>query len=368
MTMKYPPNATLALELVAVLRNEAPTAESTGTLTPHQLAHVYREGWFRMFVPAELNGMQLDLPEGLRLEEDLAWVDGSLGWTVTLCSGATMFAGFLDPELMKTLFQDPAVCFGGSGQASGTAIARDGGYLVNGSWRYATGAPHLSVFTANCFIEQDGKRLIQENGEPLIRSFYFERPEVSIHDDWHTMGLKATAGHQFEVKDLWVPAGRSFDIQPASATFPGLLFQYPFLPFAEATLAVNTSGMSLHFLDLCTDIFEKRTSSKRYSDETIRLLKTSLEHAKNEMSALRKSFYAAVGRSWHSLTKTGSVPKDELDEVSRSSRLMARRSRELVQELFPYCGMAAVDPDSEINRVWRDLFTASQHSLLAGIR
>jgi len=53
-----------------------------------------------------------------------------------------------------------------------------------------------------------------------------------------------------------------------------------------------------------------------------------------------------------------------LEQVSANSRKLAKTARECVDELYPYCGLQAANPDAEINQVWRDLHTASQHSLL----
>jgi hypothetical protein len=39
-------------------------------------------------------------------------------------------------------------------------------------------------------------------------------------------------------------------------------------------------------------------------------------------------------------------------------------SRHAVDTLYPYCGLVAASADSDINRVWRDFHTASQHALL----
>src|SRR3954463_16517682 len=100
------------------LCQQAAIAEQNGTLTAKQLDIIYKEKWFKLFVPKEYGGLELSLPEGLRIEEALATIDGSLGWTVTLCSGATMFIGYLDQDIAKVIYADDKVCFGGSGRAS----------------------------------------------------------------------------------------------------------------------------------------------------------------------------------------------------------------------------------------------------------
>jgi alkylation response protein AidB-like acyl-CoA dehydrogenase len=364
MNTPFSPQLIIPDALIRQLRGSAAAAERTGTLTEDQLSIVFREGWFRMFLPRSLGGLELSLTEGLRLEEVLAWIDGSLGWTITLCSGATMFAGYLEPSVAARLLSDPQACFGGSGQASGIAAITPDGYRVSGKWKYATGAPHLSVFTANCRIERDGAPLTDADGEPVVRSFFFMRDEVRIIEDWHTMGLKATAGHTFEVFEKLLPADRAFTISPDGAMHAGMIYRYPFLPFAEATLAVNTLGMAQHFLEICEQLFAQRGSNKHYPEETVRMLNTAMIRAKHELGELRDNFYHAVEHSWTPLLHQRLIRPEALQAVGVCSRGLVANCRRIAQELFPYCGMAAANPSAELNRIWRDLFTASQHTLL----
>jgi hypothetical protein len=79
-------------------------------------------------VPKEYDGLEVSLPDGLKIEEALATIDGSLGWTVTLCSGATLFIGYMQKDVAATIFADKKVCFGGSGRASGVARKNSDGY------------------------------------------------------------------------------------------------------------------------------------------------------------------------------------------------------------------------------------------------
>src|SRR5947209_17627377 len=126
----------ISTDIKNILIHQTPIAEQTGTLTPVQLDIIYKHKWFKLFVPKEYNGLALSLPEGLRVEEALATIDGSLGWTVTLCSGATMFIGYLDQDIAQEILANEKVCFGGSGRASGVAKINNDGYKVSGLWHY----------------------------------------------------------------------------------------------------------------------------------------------------------------------------------------------------------------------------------------
>ena len=342
------------------LRQQAGQAETDGRLTAGQLETIYRNKWFKMFVPNALGGLGLSLPEGVRLEEELAWIDGSLGWTVTLCAGANLFVGYIEPAVAGLVFADANVCFGGSGQPSGTATVKGGGYEVTGRWRYATGAPHNTHFTANCVIEHNGKPVLDKTGQPLIKSFFFDRSAVQIHADWNTVGLRATASHSFEVNRLRVNQDRSFLISPEQARLDMPLYQYPFLPFAQTTLAANTLGMARYFIACCRDL----PATGRKPGITGDSFAKQIEAAAGKIAMARALFYEALDRSWEVLIRTGRLPDAIQERVGETSRALVQTAQAAVVALYPYCGIAGADVATPINRAWRDIFTASQHSLL----
>src|SRR5258708_16561919 len=145
---------------VNAIRNAAAEAERMGMLHPEQLRVVYKREWFKLLVPRVHTGRQITLPNLVRLQEAISWTDGSTGWVVTLCSGAGWFGGFIAPEVAHRVFNDPNVCLAGSGAAGSTADIATKGYIINGTWKYASGAHHATHITANCIIKKDGEAVL----------------------------------------------------------------------------------------------------------------------------------------------------------------------------------------------------------------
>lgn len=348
----------------AKIRQYAGLAEELGELHPEVLELAYQQQWFKLFVPKQYGGPGKQLPEILRLEEALAEADGSLAWTVTLCSGAAWFAGFLDVDLAKELFADRKVCFAGSGAIGGTATATPHGYLVNGTWKYASGALHATVFTANCTLKNpDGTDVLTPEGKPAVKSFIFKRSEVGILAGWSYFGLVATGSHAFEIENLIAPANRSFEINKAiQVADQG--FDYPFLQLAETTLAVNSLGMAKHFMELVEETFYARSGLKRYNETQVAYFDAELQRCKKELNDLREQFYSAFDLSWHQLLNDQTIDEVLLSKVSLLSRQLAHCARRTSDTLFPYCGLEAAKKETTINRIWRDIHTASQHALL----
>lgn len=353
------PSKYIEAHYVTIIRDNAIAAEQLGMLTAKQLNIVYKKNWFKLLVPEVYNGKQISLPELVRLQEAISWTDGSTGWVVTLCSGAGWFGGFIDPNAAAEIFSINNVCLAGSGAVSGTAeVTDDDGYLLNGTWNYASGAHHATHFTANCTIKRNGQTVLNDDGQPLVLPFVVDKKDVTLLPTWKYMGMVATGSHSFQLADVKVAANRCFKIDAQSAKVKGQLYQYPFIQLAEATLAVNLSGMAVHFVDLCGDIFKE----KQHQSKLIRAQKELLSQILTEQTALlnqaRRGLFEAVDVSWQG------ADVDNLKGVSRTSRILAAQARITVDALYPYCGLQAAAADSEINRVWRDLYTAGQHSLL----
>ena len=359
------PSSFIESSSVNVIRQYAVEAEQMRSLHPGQLAVIYNNRWFNLYVPGEYGGLCLSLPEGLKIEESLAWIDGSAGWTVTLCSGANWFIGFLQQDTAATLFHSEKVCFAGSGRPSGIAkMINDDEFEISGSWQYATGAAHATAFTANCHIEKDGSLLQHEDGSALVAAFIFLRSEVLINEDWKGMGMMATSSNSFEVSGLRVGKNRRFEIDESKTVLPDKIYQYPFLQFAESTLAVNISGMAIHFMDLFEENIKERKLSDNFTEDHRHALFTRNEAARHKQQEMREKFYQALQNSWDKWDDNKHFAAASLESVSQISRHLAAVSREIVDEIFPFCGLVASDPQSEINRVWRNLHTAILHPLL----
>jgi alkylation response protein AidB-like acyl-CoA dehydrogenase len=359
------PSALLQPQWVETIRKHAFAAEEAGMLMPKQLELIYQQQWFKLLVPQAYGGLESPLHEQIRLEEALSWADGSFGWVVTLCAGAGWFGGFINADAAREIFADPKVCLAGSGASTGKAQQVGDEYHLSGHWKYASGVKHATHFTANCLIEQNGTLVLNNEGKPLVLPFVVNSQQATQLPAWKYVGMMGTGSHAFTMDKAVIPANRCFKIEPDAAVIDTLLYRYPFLQLAEATLAANLSGMALHFVDLCGPIFkQKLQDSKRMTARQGLILMETFEEIQHYFQQTRNRFYEAVDASWQAGLLHQEIPADALQQVSLTSRLLARAARESVDQLYPFCGLQAASPDTEINQVWRDMHTASQHALL----
>lgn len=217
-------------------------------LSPNTIERIFRNAWTRIWIPKEYYGLEVPLTEGLRLLEYLAKEDGSLGWVVTLTSGANYFARNIKPEVAKKIFTDTRVCFAGSGMIGGTAEKVGDKYILNGKWLWGTAAPYATHFSFNAQIVENGVPQTNSDGTPMFRSFFLEKDKVQSYDTWNAFGLIATATNEFQVHNVEVTEDNSFQYNK-SYFDRGPLDRIPFVVMADITILVNYIGIAKHYLE-----------------------------------------------------------------------------------------------------------------------
>lgn len=304
---------------------------------------IVQENLWNIWIPKEYGGLEMAFSEGLSKLQSLARKDGSLGWTVTLCSGANYFIGNLQPETAKEIFAKPAI-LGGSGGMFGTAEKVGDKYKLNGTWKYATGAPYLTNFTLNAKIAENGELQTNEDGTPKFLSFVIPASEVSIIEDWNTIGLKASATHSFEVKDVLIDERFSFVYNEFYLEQP--IFKIHFSVFADLTLWVNYIGMAEHFLE------EANAEDKiQWRD-----LKQTIEKANSKADGFAKEIESLTGQE-------KSISESLINEVHQIAAASVKELSQAIIGLYPHLGVNASREDHVLNQIFRDYFTATQHHI-----
>lgn len=343
--------------VITQIREQSLRSEQDRKLSTLALRQILDHGWFKLFVPKSLGGHMASLPEALRIFEYTSWVDGSFGWSVTIGSGGGFFVPFIQPQSADQLFNEPKALVAGSGAPTGTATVADGGYIVNGTWRYCSGAYHATIFTANCVLQDDST----QTDEPIIRAFAFLPDQVEIIPDWQAFGLKGSESHSIKVHNQFVPKKRMFNLLDQLAYEDEPLYRYPFLAFAQASFAAVTLGISRHFLEQAATMTEDKKTlfpSIRYE-----AVMNRITQATEQLNASNLSFYESIHTSWEAI-KQGDLPADMETRVSSLCLQTSRTALTCAVQIFPYLGMAAVMENTPINQIWRDLQTACHHSLL----
>ncbi|MGO0058855.1 acyl-CoA dehydrogenase [Brevibacillus fluminis] len=350
----------LTEQMIQAIRDEALRTEKTKRLQPQVLELIYEQKWFKLFVPEELGGRMVSLPEAVRIFARTSWMDGSLGWVVTIGSGGGFFVPFLPKEARESLFAAKEAVVAGSGHPSGTAKPVEGGYIVNGTWKYCSGSSYATVFTANCMIEAD-----EPGQEPHIRAVALRPDQVTIVHDWNAVGLKATESNTMVVKDAFVPHERTFTLVEPLAYTDEPLYRYPFIPFAQASFAAVGVGICRRFLEEAKQLVERSSAGWQTTNpQRASVVMDRIREAEMLFEQSAQAFFTQVDHSWDVQVKEGTLPEGVEQEVSRQCKETARAALTCANGLLPSLGLQAMLEETPLNQAWRDLNTACQHSLL----
>ena len=127
----------LVAPVVGEIRMMAPHAEASRRLPDELVACLKQAGLFSIYTPKEFGGLELPLPEGLRIVEEVARHDGSTGWIVALGVANSLFTSVLPRTSAARVLGDGAALIAGAPAFGVRAQRVDPGYRLTGRWGYS---------------------------------------------------------------------------------------------------------------------------------------------------------------------------------------------------------------------------------------
>lgn len=139
----------------ATLQASGPKSEEFGTLAPEAVAALRDSGMFRLKLAEVMGGAEADPVTEMMVLENLAYADMTSGWcTMVGATGVAALGTFLSQNALDVVFRDghtptAAVSF----FPAGRAVPVDGGFRVNGRWRFNSGIRHAEYVIGGTIVE-----------------------------------------------------------------------------------------------------------------------------------------------------------------------------------------------------------------------
>jgi indole-3-acetate monooxygenase len=200
------------------------------------------------------------------------------------------------------------------------------------------------------------------DGKPLIRAMAFEPPQVAILPVWDPTGLRGTGSDDFEVRDAFVPESRTFSVFTDVPRESGPLYRLPFQVMTELPVTAVAVGIARNALDE----FASLARVKKISGSGERLINDPVVHATfatghATWQLAKSSLEALAHKTWDAARANRALAAQELAEITASCSHSVARLRIAIGELLALAGMAAIQPDSNLVRAWRDLQALAAH-------
>jgi len=337
------------------------SAERLARLPPEISGPLLSQGFFRLWIPASAGGLELPLPEALRIYEAAACLDGSLGWAVMIGAGGGLFAAWLPERGAQELFAPPQALVAGSGAPTGFAERMPGGYRVRGAWRYASGAHQASVFTAACVVTAGGIPVADAQGRPLIRAMSMAPEAVRILETWDPLGMRGTGSHDFEVQDAWVPEHHAFSVLTDAPRETGPLYRLPFEVLTELPVSAVGLGIARHALRE----FAKAQPAPKSPGVGQGTVAARFAQAEAVLALAAAAVAGLAEEAWATVAAGGRLEDSQRARITAACCVSQEQLRGAIGALASVTGMRAIDPRSGFSRAWRDLQTLGAHGSLA---
>ena len=131
---------TAARHLTPWIAEHAQSFERARRLPASVIEQLRELGVFRLFVPRMYGGLECDQPTSLRLFEELATADASVGFNSVVWSHALAYVTALPSATLDAVYAEgPDVIWTNSLIVGGEARAVSGGYRISGHWPLVSG-------------------------------------------------------------------------------------------------------------------------------------------------------------------------------------------------------------------------------------
>jgi len=335
------------------------------SLPPVLVDAMHAAGLFRMWVPRDLGGAELDPLSFLTVIEELARLDGSVGWCAVIPAGYARLAGALAEDVAREMFQ-------GSGRGllvgtlnpTGKAVAVPGGYTVTGHWSYGSFIAYGEWILGNCITQDASGPRRADDGSQEFRLCLFPRDAATVFDIWHVGGLRATGSNDFEVTDLFVPEAytiRLQEFQPPPLR-PGPLYAVPMTSTFVSCIATVALGIGRAAIDALIEIASSKTSAG--SATVLRdkaLAQADMARAEALLRSGRAFLFDELGAMWNNAVAGRIISLQERAQVRLAAVHAAQCAIQATDLMYQLGGGASLFQGGRLERCFRDVHAAGQH-------
>jgi len=359
---------TLVAPVADQIRKTAAEAEAMRRL-PSDLMRLLKDvGLFSIYTPKQFGGLDLRVPDALRVVEEVARHDGSTAWVVALGLANGVFTSMLPEASVATLLGNGAALIPAAPAFGVRAAEVNGCYRLNGRWSYNSGAPNADWIAVPVTIFDEDQPRIGPTGAESI--FAFVPPSaVEIIDTWYVTGLRATGTQDLRVDDVFVPdamAGRAImgPGGPVLHTVRDNTFaRIPFMSIAGLAqvppVVLGIARRAIEEFKLLAQTKQSAFGGPRLAEQV--QAQTGLARAEALLRAARTYWYHEVETLWDAAVQNSPISLELRASQRIANLLVTEHCVTAVDLLYRLAGSTAIFQSSALERCFRDVHTAAQH-------
>ncbi|MFE9560504.1 acyl-CoA dehydrogenase family protein [Streptomyces sp. NPDC006487] len=354
--------------VVPKLKENGLEAEDRRWLPDENLELLEKAGVFRMATPKAFGGLEFSLADQAAVLAEIARGDVSTSWIAGVWVSSAWMITLFPEEIQKEVFATPDVRISGGFTPSGVLTPAEGGFVLNGSWKFNSGCRGAQWNVATSIVQHPDGRV-----EEAIAMVPME--DFTLADDWHTSSVAATGSCTSAAADVFVPAHRVVPTDPAA--FEAALADLPedwqptgreyglysyIISQGVATLIGGARGALDAFLDRLPGRGITYTSWTDQRQHPLTQIQVATADAKvSAAEALMHRTYEVLQQR----ADTGEQPTlEEKAAVRGHSAYAVQLAKEAVDILYNASGATAIQRQVPIQRFHRDIQGLALHGMI----
>jgi 3-hydroxy-9,10-secoandrosta-1,3,5(10)-triene-9,17-dione monooxygenase len=360
-----------ASAMVQTLRERQAECERLGRIPQQTNDEFVAAGFYRILQPRRFGGYEFGMPTFARVMMEVSRGCASSGWVLALTGGhAIMLSAFFSEQAQIDVYGTDGE-FRGPSRTPPYVVAQpvDGGYILNGEWNYVSGCDIATHVIG-------GIKVVSEAGEEP-RVGIVDRRDVTIVDDWDTIGMRGTGSRRVVVRDAFIPEYRT--IPPMRDAFgsrnaPGRRVHANPVYVAGRLVSVLFEEMAAVAVGLARgalDVYERELCSSRLPMPPYALRSETPEYQRHFGEAFA-TIQTAEATVMHIAEKymefarqdvEEEVPfSDERDlELQLLEQYATRLAGDAVDLMFRTAGTHVAQSNSMLQRYFRDMAVLKTH-------
>jgi len=357
-----------ARALTSLIEAEADRADQNGTMTPAIVDALWDAGMFSLLVPSELGGLETDIVTSLAVFEELAYADGSTGWTAMANATSSCFAAiYAGDDAVAEMFgtdvngQPIRAIHAGMLGPMGEATAVDGGYIASGKYQFGSGSGHATWLGAGVMEMAGGEPAVTALGLPAMRVMLMAPDQVEFQGNWDVMGLSGTGSFDYVVDDVVVPDDFTFLLLEASALRGGPMFAiglFAITAAGHAGFALGVGKRALHEV-LALARTKQRLGGAPIAEQQLFLHDFAIHDA--AMRSARAYTFETFADAEATVMAGDAASIEQQQRMRQSTTYATRVAADAARFAYTWAGSSGLRNPSIVQRCFRDIHAGTQH-------
>jgi alkylation response protein AidB-like acyl-CoA dehydrogenase len=330
----------------------------------HRLGHIPQDivarfqehGIYRAFVPEQFGGSGTTPMDFLKLIETISAADGSAGWVASF-GFATKYLSSLPAETLAEIYREsPDVVFAGAVFPPQLAVRVGSGFRVSGKWGFGSGCMGASLIGVGIKIEGEGAG--------LPRMAVMPRDNVTIHENWDTIGMFATGSHDLVVDDVEVPEHFTL-IRGEAPTIDTPIYRYPTMAMAAQVLSIVGAGVAREAIEEIKRLALSKNSITGAPSIADRPgFQISLAQMEAQLNSARSWFYEMTEAVWEKCKSGNDIPVEDVAMLRIACTHIAKVGADVARRAFELSGTTGIFNTHPLSRLLLDALVVGQHAFM----